>query len=123
MPDPPSLDDLKKLAEQGQKFLEKRRRNASHYRKKLKEEGIDSTILRIDKEKLDKIRSMAGIKQETLNGALVRVIEQGFWFQREILERYVRGEISQEAAVGILELKSAAVLSRLLALEGLPIPM
>ena len=66
---------------------------------------------------------MAGIKQETLNGALVRVIEQGFWFQREILERYVRGEISQEAAVGILGLKSASALSRLLALEGLPIPM
>ena len=63
MPEPPSSEDeLHKLAEQGRKFLEKRRRNASQYRKKLKEEGIDSTILRIEKGDLDKIRGMAGIE-------------------------------------------------------------
>ena len=124
MPDnPTSDDDLHKLAEQGRKFLEKRRRNASQYRKKLKEEGIDSTILRIEKVDLDKIRGMAGIEGKTLNGMLVRVIEQGIRWRREILESYVRGEIRQERAVGILGLGNPSELSQLLALEGLPIPM
>ena len=124
MPDnPTSDDDLHKLAEQGRKFLEKRRRNASQYRKKLKEEGIDSNILRIEKVDLDKIRGMAGIEGKTLNGMLVRVIEQGIRWRREILESYVRGEIRQERAVGILGLGHPSELSQLLALEGLPIPM
>ena len=124
MPDnPTSEDDLHKLAEKGRKFLEKRRRNASQYRKKLKDEGIDSTILRIEKVDLDKIRGMAGIEGKTLNGMLVRVIEQGIRWRREILESYVRGEIRQERAVGILGLGHPSELSQLLALEGLPIPM
>ena len=124
MPEPPSSEDeLHKLAEQGRKFLEKRRRNASQYRKKLKEEGIDSTILRIEKGDLDKIRGMAGIEGKTLNGMLVKVIKQGIRWRREILESYVRGEIRQERAVGILGLGNPSELSQLLALEGLPIPM
>ena len=124
MPDnPTSEDELHKLAEQGRKFLEKRRRNASQYRKKLKDEGIDSTILRIGKEDLDKIRGMAGIEGKTLNGMIVRVIGQGIRWRREILESYVRGEIRQERAVGILGLSNPSELSQLLALEGLPIPM
>lgn len=120
---PSSEDELHKLAEQGKKFLEKRRRNASQYRKKLKEEGIDSTILRIEKEDLDKIRGIAGIEGKTLNGMLVRVIGQGIRWRREILESYVRGEIPQEKAVKLLMLKTPSELSHLLALEGLPIPM
>ena len=124
MPDnPTSEDELHKLAEQGRKFLEKRRRNASQYRKKLKEDGIDSTILRIEKEDLDKIRGMAGIEGKTLNGMIVRVIGQGIRWRREILESYLRGEIRQERAVGILGLGNPSELSQLLALEGLPIPM
>ena len=124
MPDnPTSDDDLHKLAEQGRKFLEKRRRNASQYRKKLKTEGIDSTILRIEKENMDKIRALAEIEGKTLNGMIVRVIGQGIRWRREILESYVRGEIRQERAVGILELGHPSELSKLLALEGLPIPM
>ena len=91
--------------------------------KKRPEEGIDSTILRIEKGDLDKIRAMAGIEGKTLNGILVRVIEQGIRWRREILESYVRGEIRQERAVGILELGHPSELSKLLALEGLPIPM
>jgi len=120
---PTSEDDLHKLAEQGRKFLEKRRRNASQYRKKLKEEGIDSTILRIEKEDLDKIRTMAGIEGKTLNGMIVRILGQGLRWRRGILEGYIRGEIRQERAVGILELGHPSELSKLLALEGLPIPM
>ncbi len=124
MPDnPTSEDELHKLAEQGRKFLEKRRRNASQYRKKLKEEGIDSTILRIEREDLDKIRAMAGIEGKTLNGMLVRVIGQGLRWRRGILESYVKGEIPQEKVVKILGVKTASALSQLLALEGLPIPM
>ena len=123
MPDNPTSDDLYKLAEQGRKFLEKRRRNASQYRKKLKDEGIDSTILPIEKGDLDKIRGMAGIEGRTLNGMLVKVIKQGIRWRREILESYVRGEIRQERAVGILGLGHPSELSQLLALEGLPIPM
>ena len=120
---PSSEDELHKLAEHGRKFLEKRRRNASQYRKKLKEEGIDSTILRIEKEDLEKIRGMSQIEGKTLNGMLVRVIGQGIRWRREILESYVRGEIRQERAVGILGLGNPSELSQLLALEGLPIPM
>jgi hypothetical protein len=124
MPDTPSSEDeLHKLAEQGRKFLEKRRRNASQYRKKLKDEGIDSTILRIEKEDLDKIRGMAGIEGKTLNGMIVRVIGQGLRWRRGILEGYVKGEIPQEKAVKVLGVKTASELSQLLALEGLPIPM
>ena len=124
MPDNSSSDDdLHKLAEKGRKFVEKRRRNASRYRKKLKEEGIDSTILRIEKKNLEKIRAMAGIEGKTLNGMLVMVIGQGMGWRREVLESYVRGEIHQERAVGILGLKHPSELSPLLALEGLPIPM
>ena len=120
---PTSGDDLHKLAEQGQKFLEKRRRNASQYRKKLKEEGIDSTILRIKKEDLDKIRVMADIEGTTLNGMLEKLIRQGVRWQREVLEEYVKGKISQEVAVKLLGAKNPSNLSKLLALEGLPIPM
>ena len=120
---PTSGDDLHKLAEQGQKFLEKRRRNASQYRKKLKEEGIDSTILRIKKEDLDKIRVMADIERSTLNGMLEKLIRQGVRWQREVLEEYVKGKISQEVAVKLLRAKNPSNLSQLLALEGLPIPM
>jgi hypothetical protein len=120
---PTSGDDLHKLAEQGQKFLEKRRRNASQYRKKLKEEGIDSTILRIKKEDLDKIRVMADIEGTTLNGMLEKLIRQGVRWQREVLEEYVKGKISQEVAVKLLRAKNPSNLSQLLALEGLPIPM
>ena len=116
-------DELHKLAEQGRKFLEKRRRNALQYRKKLKEEGIDSTILRIEKEKLEKIRAMAGVEGKTLNGMIVRVIGQGLRWRREILESYVRGEIPQEKTVKVLGVKTASELSKLLVLEGLPIPM
>lgn len=123
MTDTPSPDEIKKLAERGQKFLEKRRRNASRYRMKLKEEGIDSTILRIERNTLDKIRVLAGINEETLNGMIVRMVAQGFYWQRDILERYVRGEIPQDVAVGILGLKSPSSLPRLLAMEGLPIPL
>ncbi|MHB1562628.1 MAG: hypothetical protein ACYCXP_00810 [Leptospirillum sp.] len=120
---PTSGDDLHKLAEQGQKFLEKRRRNASQYRKKLKEEGIDSTILRIKKEDLDKIRAMADIEGTTLNGMLEKVIRQGICWRREVLEEYVKGKISQGVAVNLLGAKNPSTLSQLLALEGLPIPM
>ncbi len=120
---PTSGDDLHKLAEQGQKFLEKRRRNASQYRKKLKEEGIDSTILRIKKEDLDKIRVMADIEGTTLNGMLEKLIRQGVRWQREVLEEYVKGKISQEVAVKLLGAKNPSNLSQLLALDGLPIPM
>ena len=120
---PSSEDELHKLAEQGRKFLEKRRRNASQYRKKLKNEGIESTILRIEEEDLDKIRGMAGIEGKTLNGMIVKVIKQGILWRREILESYVRGEIPQEKVVKILGVKTASALSQLLALEGLPIPM
>lgn len=120
---PTSGDDLHKLAEQGQKFLEKRRRNASQYRKKLKEEGIDSTILRIKKEDLDKIRVMADIEGTTLNGMLEKLIRQGVRWQREVLEEYVKGKISQEVAVKLLRAKNPSNLSQLLALDGLPIPM
>ena len=124
MPDhPTSEDELHKLAEQGRKFLEKRRRNASQYRKKLKDEGIDSTILRIEKEDLDKIRAMASIEGKTLNGMLVRILGQGLRWRRGILESYIQGEIPQEKAVKVLGVKTASELSRLLALEGLPIPM
>ena len=124
MPEPPSSEDeLHKLAEQGKKFLEKRRRNASQYRKKLKEEGIDSTILRIKKEDLDKIRAMAGIEGKTLNGMIVRILGQGLHWRQGILEGYIRGELPQEKAVKVLGVKTAAELSKLLALEGLPIPM
>ena len=124
MPDTPSSEDeLHKLAEQGRKFLEKRRRNASQYRKKLKDEGIDSTILRIEREDLDKIRAMAGVEGKTLNGMLVRILGQGLRWRRGILESYVKGEIPQEKVVKILGVKTASALSQLLALEGLPIPM
>ncbi len=124
MPDhPTSEDELHKLAEQGRKFLEKRRRNASQYRKKLKDEGIDSTILRIEKEDLGKIRAMASIEGKTLNGMLVRILDQGLRWRRGILESYIQGEIPQEKAVKVLGVKTASELSRLLALEGLPIPM
>ena len=39
---------------------------------------------------------MAGIEGKTLNGMIVRVIEQGIRWRREILESYVRGEIPQD---------------------------
>ena len=120
---PSSEDEVKKLAELGRKIREKRKKDASQYRKKLKEEGIDSSILRIKKKDLDKIRAMAEAERKTINGMLVRVIEQGLRWRREILESYVRGEIRQERAVGILELGHPSELSQLLALEGLPIPM
>ena len=124
MPDDPTPEEeLHKLAEQGRKFLEKRRKNASQYRKKLKEEGIDSTILRIEKENLDKIRAMASVEGKTLNGMLVRILGQGLRWRREILESYVRGEIPQEKAVKVLGVKTASELSQLLAVDGLPIPM
>lgn len=124
MPDnPTSNDELHKMAEQGRKFLEKRRRNAFRYRNKLKEEGIDSTILRIEKVTLDKIRAIAAIEGKTLNKMIVRAIEQGIRWRREILEGYVRGEIPQERAVEILKIRHPSELSKLLALEGLPIPL
>jgi len=124
MPDnPTSNDELHKMAEQGRKFLEKRRRNAFRYRNKLKEEGIDSTILRIEKVTLDKIRAIAAIEGKTLNKMIVRAIEQGIRWRREILEGYVRGEIRQERAVEILKIRHPSELSKLLALEGLPIPL
>jgi hypothetical protein len=123
MLDNPTEDELHKLAEQGRKFLEKRRRNASQYRKKLKEEGIDSTILRIEKEYLDKIRAMASVEGKTLNGMLMRIFGQGLGWRRGILESYVRGEIPQEKTVKVLGVKTASELSQLLVLEGLPIPM
>ena len=118
-----SGEDLQKLAEQGRKFLEKRRRNASQYRKKLKEEWIDSTILRIRKEDLDKIRAMAEIEGNTLNGMLEKVIGQGVRWRREVLEDYVRGRVSQGVAVTLLGVKTPSTLNHLLILEGLPIPI
>ncbi|MHB1900065.1 MAG: hypothetical protein ACYCSV_11500, partial [Leptospirillum sp.] len=85
--------------------------------------GIDSTILRIKKEDLDKIRAMADIEGTTLNGMLEKLIRQGVRWRREVLEEYVKGKISQEVAVKLLGAKNPSTLSQLLALEGLPIPM
>ncbi|EQD78936.1 hypothetical protein B1A_02002, partial [mine drainage metagenome] len=85
--------------------------------------GIESTILRIEKVTLDKIRAIAAIEGKTLNKMIVRAIEQGIRWRREILEGYVRGEIPQERAVEILKIRHPSELSKLLALEGLPIPM
>ena len=119
----PPWDDLHKLAERGRKFLEKRRRIASQYRKKCKEKGIDSTILRIEKVDLDTIPAMAGIEGKTPNGMIVRILGLGLCWRRENLEGDIRGEILQEKTVKVLGVKTASELSKLLALEELPIPM
>jgi hypothetical protein len=66
---------------------------------------------------------MAGIEGKTLNGMLVRVVGQGLLWRRRIMESYVRGEVPQEKTIALLEVRQASALPKLLALEGLPIPM
>lgn len=116
-------EERRRLEEQGRKFLEKRRRNAATYRKKLREEGIVSATIRIEKEDLDRIRAVAELSGRTINETFLSFINEGFSRRRGILEGYVRGEVSQATAITLLSLRRPQDLSRLLAIEGLPIPL
>lgn len=101
---PLSPEEKERLIELGQRQRARKRDQAAKYREATRKRGEDQTIIRIDKEILDRIREMASMSKVSLNSCLVSILDEKVRWREERFREYSSGKIDRKTAMADLQI-------------------